>query len=185
MKRKICACFVIGLSLLSPACGGIADSKADIQNQEIIPKTTKVETIKIELTEENIYDYIDFVKVDENTYVVVSKQYENGSYFLKGDVTIHFVNKYESNKQGYLLDNPFCVISSFYDSTLDYKAPEVFSDEYEIDHIAGTIEFLSDANVYIENDTIRVIEYYNKYGQMLSQHDEISERAKYFDEYPY
>ena len=78
MRRKLLATVSISLCLLLSACGGGA-------SENIQQETGKEEDSgqqEIELSMNNVNNYIDFVSIGNNEWITINKQYENGLVYL-------------------------------------------------------------------------------------------------------
>ncbi|MGN1165515.1 MAG: hypothetical protein ACI4S2_03685 [Lachnospiraceae bacterium] len=168
MKRKLLATFSISLCLLLSACGGGAS------------ENTKQETVKeedsgqqeIELSMNNVNDYIDFVSIGNDEWIVLNKQYENGLVYISDSIDISLELSFidiNGEKSSNITDG----------GDLNFTLTIVSLDKPIIKDIKGTITFYKGANAYIDDIGHRIVEY----GTSTSAEE--STRAKYFNEYPY
>lgn len=173
MKRKLLATVSISLCLLLSACGGGASE--DIQQE-----TGKAEDSgqqEIELTLDNVNDYIDFVSIGENdnntnNWILINKAYENDMIYVDDNFTIH----YEQTFIEYNTQEKTSVLNGFdsFNSILESI------DKPIIKEVSGTITFYKDGKAYYDDkEKMRIVQYGNH------RNGEGSLRADYFNEYPY
>lgn len=168
MRRKLLATVSISLCLLLSACGGGASENI----QQETRKEEDSEQQEIELSMDNINNYIDFVSIGNNEWITINKQYENGLVYLYNSTDISLELSFidiNGEKSSDITDS----------GDLDFTFTIESLDKPVIKDIRGTITFYKGANVYIDNRGYRVVEY----GTNTSSEE--STRAKYFNEYPY
>lgn len=167
MKRKLLATISISLCLLLSACSGGA-------SESIQQETGKEDSgqQEIELSMDNVNDYIDFVSIGNDEWIVINKQYENGLVYLSDSADISLELSFidiNGEKSSDITDG----------GDLNFTLTIVSLDKPIIKDITGIITFYKGANVYIDNKGYRIVEY----GTSTSAEE--STRAKYFNEYPY
>lgn len=168
MKRKLLVTVSISLCLLLSACGGGA-------SENIQQETGKEEDSgqqEIELSMDNVNDYLDFVSIGNDEWITINKQYENGLVYLYNSADISLELSFidiNGEKASNITDS----------GNLDFTFTIESIDKPIIKDIKGTITFYKGATVYIDNRGYRVLEY------GTSTNAEESTRAKYFNEYPY
>lgn len=158
----------ISLCLLLSACGGGA-------SENIQQETGKEEDSgqqEIELSMNNVNDYIDFVSIGNDEWITINKQYENGLVYISNSADISLELSFidiNGEKSSDITDG----------GILDFSSTIESLDKPIIKDINGAITFYKGANVYIDNKGYRVVEH----GTSTSSEE--STRAKYFNEYPY
>lgn len=195
MKRKLLATISISLCLLLSACGGGGNDSAQ---QEQATNTQQEESSKeklggvfdvkedeeqdqdknfivVDLTMDNVDDYIDFVEYNNN-YAIISKQFEKGLVFwdYSGDFNLSYAYTLEVDGEQRELDNSMLDLDFNY--CIESNTKPVITD------IKGSITFVNanDENVKCEyKDNMRYVEVD---GQGTG--NEISNK-ELFEMYPY
>lgn len=168
MKRKVLIAIVGAISILLAACGGGGNDSAQQETRQEEDSGQQ----EVELSMDNVNDYIDFVSIGNDEWITINKQYENGLVYL-------------SNSADISLELSFIDINGEKSSNITDKGDLNFTltisslNKPIIKDISGTITFYKGANVYIDDKGYRVVEH----GTSTSKEE--STRAKYFNEYPY
>ncbi len=166
MKRKLLATISISLCLLLSACGGGGnDSAQEESSKEKLGGVFDVKEdeeqeqdenfIVVDLTMDNVDDYIDFVEYN-NSYAIISKQFENGLVFwdYSGDFNLSYrytfleVDGEQGESDGGILDLDF-------NHYIESNSKPIITD------IKGSITFVNanDENVKCEyKDNMRYVE---------------------------
>ncbi len=195
MKRKLLATVSISLCLLLSACGGGGNNSApqeqaintqqgnsnnkniggvfDVKEDE--EQKQDENFIVVDLTMDNVNDYIDFVEYN-NSYVIISKQFENGLVFwdYSGDFKLSYKYNLEIDGEQRELDNSMLDLS--FNNSIESNSIPVITD------IKGSITFVNSNNKNIKceyNSNQRYIEV-NGTGKG----NEISNK-ELFEMYPY
>lgn len=174
MKRKLLATISISLCLLLSACGGGGNDSAQ---QEQATNTQQEESSKeklggvfdvkedeeqeqdenfivVDLTMDNVDDYIDFVEYN-NSYAIISKQFENGLVFWanSGDFNLSYRYTLEVDGEQRELDGGMLDLAFNY--YIESNSKPIITD------IKGSITFVNanDENVKCEyKDNMRYVE---------------------------
>lgn len=174
MKRKLLATISISLCLLLSACGGGGNDSAQ---QEQATNTQQEESSKeklggvfdvkedeeqeqdenfivVDLTMDNVDDYIDFVEYN-NSYAIISKQFENGLVFwdYSGDFNLSYRYTLEVDGEQRELDGGMLDLTFNY--YIESNSKPIITD------IKGSITFVNanDENVKCEyKDNTRYVE---------------------------
>lgn len=157
MKRKVLIAIVGAMSILLAACG------------------SRGKEIEIELTLDNVNDYIDFVSIENSEWIIVNKQYENNMVYIDDNFEIYYkVTSYitvEDAKQEKI---------SGTSNILSFNSIIESIDKPVITDVSGTITFYNGAKAYYDSDKKqRVVEYGSH------KKETINNRTEYFNEYPY
>lgn len=195
MKRKVLIAVVGAMSILLAACGGGGNDSAQ---QEQVTDTQQEESgkeklggvfdvkedeeqkqnedfIVVDLTMDNVNDYIDFVEYD-NSYAIISKQFENGLVFwaYSGDFSLSYeytleVDGEQRELKGSMLDLQFnnCIES--------ISKPVIIN-------IKGSITFVNADNENVKCEYKNNMRYIEVNGQ--GQGNEITYK-ELFEMYPY
>lgn len=174
MKRKVLIAVVGAMSILLAACGGGGNDSTqqeqatntqqeDNSNEKIggvfdVKKDEEQEQDKnfivVDLTMDNVDDYIDFVEYN-NSYAIISKQFENGLVFwdYSGDFNLSYRYTLEVDGEQRELDGDML------DLTFNYYIES--NSKPTITDIKGSITFVNanDENVKCEyKDNTRYVE---------------------------
>lgn len=195
MKRKLLATVNISLCLFLSACGGggnnsaqqeqATDTQQEDNNNEKIGGVFDVKEdeeqkqdenfIVVDLTMDNVNDYIDFVEYN-NSYAIISKQFENGLVFwsYSGDFKLSYkytleVDGEQRELQGGMLDLQF-------NECIESNSKPVITD------IKGSITFLNADNENVKCEYNNNMRYIEVDGQ--GQGHEITYK-ELFEMYPY
>ena len=163
MKRKLLATVSISLCLLLSACGGGGNNSApqeqaintqqgnsnnkniggvfDVKEDE--EQKQDENFIVVDLTMDNVNDYIDFVEYN-NSYVIISKQFENGLVFwdYSGDFKLSYKYNLEIDGEQRELDNSMLDLS--FNNSIESNSIPVITD------IKGSITFVNSNNKNIK-----------------------------------
>lgn len=193
MKRKSLA--TISLCLLLSACGGGGNDSAQQEqatatqqednNSEKLGGVFDVKEdeeqkqdenfIVVDLTMDNVNDYIDFVEYN-NSYVIISKQFENGLVFwdYSGDFKLSYKYNLEIDGEQKELDNSMLDMS--FNNSIESNSIPVITD------IKGSITFVNSNNKNIKCEYSNNQRYIEVNG--TGKGNEISNK-ELFEMYPY
>lgn len=174
MKRKLLATVSISLCLLLSACGGggndstqqeqTTDTQQEESSKEKIGGVFDVKEneeqkqdedfIVVDLTMDNVNDYIDFVEYN-NSYAIISKQFENGLVFwtYSGDFSLSY--KYTLEVEGEQRELKGGMLDLYFNECIDSNSKPVITD------IKGSITFVNADNENVKceyNNNMRYIE---------------------------
>lgn len=193
MKKRFLIAMVGAVSILLAACGssggnnpqnsnnGIMTDNKQRQNdndEKVSDEEPQEGEIEVDLTTQNINDYIDFVSIGKNeenqsnSWILINKQYENGMIYINGNFEI----RYEQTFIEYTSQEKTSTINGFdsFESILESI------DKPIIKEVSGTITFYKGGKAYFDNNKkARIAEYGS------SENGSQSTRAEYFNEYPY
>ncbi|CAK7052420.1 MAG: hypothetical protein BACD_02548 [Bacteroides rodentium] len=195
MKRKSLATISISLCLLLSACGGggnvseqqeqaTATQQGD-NNSEKLGGVFDVKEdeeqkqdenfIVVDLTMDNVNDYIDFVEYN-NSYVIISKQFENGLVFwdYSEDFKLSYKYNLEIDGEQKELDNSMLDMS--FNNSIESNSIPVITD------IKGSITFVNSNNKNIKCEYSNNQRYIEVNG--TGKGNEISNK-ELFEMYPY
>ena len=193
MKRKSLA--TISLCLLLSACGGGGNDSAQQEqatatqqednNSEKLGGVFDVKEneeqkqdenfIVVDLTMDNVNDYIDFVEYN-NSYVIISKQFENGLVFwdYSGDFKLSYKYNLEIDGEQKELDNSMLDLS--FNNSIESNSIPIITD------IKGSITFVNSNNKNIKCEYSNNQRYIEVDG--TGKGNEISNK-ELFEMYPY
>lgn len=193
MKRKSLA--TISLCLLLSACGGGGNDSAQQEqatatqqednNSEKLGGVFDVKEdeeqkqdenfIVVDLTMDNVNDYIDFVEYN-NSYVIISKQFENGLVFwdYSGDFKLSYKYNLEIDGEQKELDNSMLDLS--FNNSIESNSIPIITD------IKGSITFVNSNNKNIKFEYSNNQRYIEVDG--TGKGNEISNK-ELFEMYPY
>lgn len=174
MKKKVLIAVIGAMSILLVACGGGGNDSAQ---QEQATNTQQEESSKeklggvfdvkedeeqeqdenfivVDLTMDNVSDYIDFVEYN-NSYVIISKQFENGLVFwaYSGDFNLSYTYTLEVDGEQRELDGGMLDLTFNY--CIESNSKPIITD------IKGSITFVNanDENIKCEyKDNMRYVE---------------------------
>lgn len=174
MKRKVLIAVVGAMSILLAACGGGGNDSTqqeqatntqqeDNSNKKIggvfdVKEDEEQEQDKnfivVDLTMDNVDDYIDFVEYN-NSYAIISKQFENGLVFWtnSGDFNLSYTYTLEVDGEQRELDGGMYNLN--FDDYIESNSKPIITD------IKGSITFVNanDENVKCEyKDNMRYVE---------------------------
>lgn len=172
MKKRLLMASMAAISILLVACGSNGTKETDSNDNSDTVKNGKIE---IELTLDNMNDYIDFVSVESNEWIIVNKQYENDMVYIDDDFEIYYeVTSYitvEDAKQ----EKRSGISNTFTFSTIIESI-----DKPVITDISGTITLYKGGKAYYDSDKKqRIVEYGS------NKKESRNDRTEYFNEYPY
>lgn len=195
MKRKLLATVSISLCLLLSACGG---GRNDSAQQEQATATQQGENnnekldgvsdlkedeeqkqdenfIVVDLTMDNVNDYIDFVEYN-NSYAIISKQFENGLVFwdYSGDFNLSYKYNLEVDGEQRELDSGILYLD--FDYCIESNSKPVITD------VKGSITFINSNNENVKCEYSNNMRYIEVNGQ--GHGHEISDK-ELFEMYPY
>lgn len=195
MKRKLLTTVSISLCLLLSACGGGGNDNAqqeqtaDTQQQdsgkeklggvfdvkEDEEQKQDEDFIVVDLTMENVNDYIDFVECN-NSYAIISKQFENGLVFwaYSGDFSLSY--KYTLEVDGEQRELKGGMLDLHFNDCIESISKPVITD------IKGSITFVNADNESLKCEYKNNMRYIEVDGQ--GQGNEISNK-ELFEMYPY
>lgn len=174
MKRKLLATISISLCLLLSACGGGGNDSAQ---QEQATNTQQEESSKekiggvfdvkedekqeqdenfivIDLTMDNVNDYIDFVEYN-NSYAIISKQFENGLVFWAYSGDFKLSCKYTCEVDGEQRELDYNTLDLNFNDCIDSNSKPV------ITNIKGSVTFVNSDNENVKceyKDNMRYVE---------------------------
>lgn len=160
MKRKLLATVSISLCLLLSACSGGASES--IQQE-------------IELSMDNVNDYIDFVSISNDEWIVINKQYENDMVYIDDNFEIYYeltsyITVEDAKQEKRIGTSNICSFSTIIESI----------DKPVITDINGTITLYKGGKAYYDSDKKqRIVEYGS------NKKESKNGRTEYFNEYPY
>lgn len=195
MKRKLLATVNISLCLFLSACGGggnnsaqqeqATDTQQEDNNNEKIGGVFDVKEdeeqkqdenfIVVDLTMDNVNDYIDFVEYN-NSYAIISKQFENGLVFwsYSGDFKLSY--KYTLEVDGEQRELQGGMLYLQFNECIESNSKPVITD------IKGSITFLNADNENVKCEYNNNMRYIEVDGQ--GQWHEITYK-ELFEMYPY
>lgn len=194
MKRKLLATVSISLCLLLSACGGGGNDSTqqeqvtDTQQGENNEKLGGVFDVKedeeqkqdenfivVDLTMDNVNDYIDFVEYD-NGYVLISKQFENGLVFWDYSGDFSLKSNYYLEVDGEKIEDSYNPLYLNFNDFIESNSKPIITD------IKGSITFVSVNNEKVKCEYKNNMRYIEVDGQ--GHGHEISDK-ELFEMYPY
>lgn len=195
MKRKLLVTISISLCLLLSACGGgendstqqeqaTAAQQKDNNNEKLggvfdvkedEEQKQDENFIVVDLTMDNVNDYIDFVEYD-NGYVIISKQFENGLVFWDYSGDFSLSSKYNLEVDGEQIEDNYNTLDLHFNYFIKSNSKPI------ITNIKGSITFVSVNNEKVKCEYKNNMRYVEVDGQ--GQGHEISDK-ELFEMYPY
>lgn len=174
MKRKLLATVNISLCLLLAACGGGGNNctqqeqATDTQQQdsdkeklggvfdikEDESQTQNEDFIVIDLTMDNVNNYIDFIEYN-NSYAIISTQFENGLVFWGYSRDFRLSYKYTLEVDGEQCELKGDTLDLHFNECIDSNSKPVITD------IKGSITFINADNENVKceyKDNMRYVE---------------------------
>lgn len=153
----------------SEKLGGVFDVKEDEEQKQ------DENFIVVDLTMDNVNDYIDFVEYN-NSYVIISKQFENGLVFwdYSGDFKLSYKYNLEIDGEQKELDNSMLDLS--FNNSIESNSIPIITD------IKGSITFVNSNNKNIKFEYSNNQRYIEVDG--TGKGNEISNK-ELFEMYPY
>lgn len=195
MKRKLLATVSISLCLLLSACGGgendstqqeqATNTQQEDNNNEKIGGIFDVKEdeeqkqdesfIVVDLTMDNVKDYIDFIEYN-NSYAIISKQYENGLVFwdYSGDFKLSYKYNLEVDREQRELNESMLDLN--FNFCIESNSKPVITD------IKGSITFININNENVKCEYSNNMRYIEVNGK--GKGNEISNK-ELFELYPY
>lgn len=195
MKRKLLATVSISLCLLLSACGGgendstqqeqATNTQQEDNNNEKIGGIFDVKEdeeqkqdesfIVVDLTMDNVKDYIDFIEYN-NSYAIISKQYENGLVFwdYSGDFKLSYKYNLEVDREQRELNESMLDLN--FNFCIESNSKPVITD------IKGSITFINTNNENVKCEYSNNMRYIEVNGK--GKGNEISNK-ELFELYPY
>ena len=195
MKRKVLIAVVGAMSILLAACGGGGNDSTqqeqatntqqeDNSNEKIggvfdVKEDEKQEQdenfIVIDLTMDNVNDYIDFVEYN-NSYAIISKQFENGLVFWAYSGDFKLSCKYTREVDGEQIELDYNTLDLNFNDCIDSNSKPV------ITNIKGSVTFVNSDNENVKCEYKDNMRYVEVDGQ--GKGHEISNK-ELFEMYPY
>ncbi|WP_301082430.1 hypothetical protein [Thomasclavelia cocleata] len=195
MKRKVLIAVVGAMSILLAACGGGGNDSAqqeqatDTQQQdsdkeklggvfdvkENEEQKQDEDFIVVDLTMDNVNDYIDFVEYN-NSYAIISKQFENGLVFWTYSEDFKLSYKYTLEVDGEQRELKGSMLDLQFNECIESNSKPVITD------IKGSITFINADNENVKCEYKDNMRYVEVDGQ--GQGNEISYK-ELFEMYPY
>lgn len=195
MKRKLLATVSISLCLLLSACGGgendstqqeqATNTQQEDNNNEKIGGIFDIKEdeeqkqdesfIVVDLTMDNVKDYIDFIEYN-NSYAIISKQYENGLVFwdYSGDFKLSYKYNLEVDREQRELNESMLDLN--FNFCIESNSKPVITD------IKGSITFINTNNENVKCEYSNNMRYIEVNGK--GKGNEISNK-ELFELYPY
>lgn len=195
MKRKLLATVSISLCLLLSACGGgendstqqeqATNTQQEDNNNEKIGGIFDVKEdeeqkqdesfIVVDLTMDNVKDYIDFIEYN-NSYAIISKQYENGLVLwdYSGDFKLSYKYNLEVDREQRELNESMLDLN--FNFCIESNSKPVITD------IKGSITFINTNNENVKCEYSNNMRYIEVNGK--GKGNEISNK-ELFELYPY
>jgi len=195
MKRKLLATVSISLCLLLSACGSSGNDSAQqeqaIDTQQGNNSNEKIggifdvkedeeqkedeNFIVVDLTMDNVNDYIDFVEYN-NSYVIISKQFENGLVFWNYSGNFNLSYKYKLEVDGEQRELNNSILDLNFDNYIESNSKPIITS------VKGNIAFININNENIKCEYNSNMRYIEVNGQ--GKGNEISDN-ELFEMYPY
>lgn len=195
MKKKLLATVSISLCLFLSACGGggndstqqeqATNTQQEDNNNEKIGGIFDVKEdeeqkqdesfIVVDLTMDNVKDYIDFIEYN-NSYAIISKQYENGLVFwdYSGDFKLSYKYNLEVDREQRELNGSMLYLN--FNFCIESNSKPVITD------IEGSITFINANNENVKCEYSNNMRYIEVNGQ--GRGNEITNK-ELFEIYPY
>lgn len=187
MKRKSFLAVIGAISVLLAACGGgekDSTQQEDSSNEKLggvfdvkedEEQKQDENFIVVDLTMDNVNDYIDFVEYN-NSYAIISKQFVNGLVFwdYSGDFKLSY--KYTLEVEGEQIESNSNILDLTFNYCIESNSKPI------ITNIKGSITYINadNENVKCEYDTN------SRYVEVdEAGHGETIDNKELFEMYPY
>lgn len=172
--KRFLLCALTAILLLSTvACGSTKTKKTSTDgNESGITKDAddNPEFVEVEMSLDNIYEYVDFTQTSDGKWIAINKKYDEG-YVIWSDTGLDIATEARFDEDGN--HNIFMGIFSY-----------AYSEKPEITDVRGILTLARNGHRYIDDDGNMVVECGT---QKLTCTSGIKndDKAHYFDDFPY